>query len=263
MRGRAKLATVWALALAALVGGALSAPAAVRVGQSGWSWGNPLPQGSTLQAIEFAGARGYASGEFGTLLRTDDAGATWRGLAAGTTASLPLLQVLDADTLVVGGGCTLRRTTDGGATFARLPFSASESRCPAALKTFAFATPTVGYLVLGDGTVLRTADAGQTFARRTAVPGTPATGGAAAASDVAFVGPDTGVAVTAGGTIYRTTDGAGSWTQVFDRNNGLSQVTFVEALPTILPGSDPDVSRRPEASRSVQLGAALAMSAAP
>ena len=44
------------------------------VGHSGWEWGSPSPQGQTIEALEFEGARGYAAGEFGTLLRTDDGG---------------------------------------------------------------------------------------------------------------------------------------------------------------------------------------------
>jgi hypothetical protein len=39
------------------------AGAAVELGQSGWAWGNPLPQGNDLSALEFStGGRGYAAG---------------------------------------------------------------------------------------------------------------------------------------------------------------------------------------------------------
>ena len=55
-----------ALALAA----AAPAGATVQVGSSGWQWGNPLPQGNTIRDVAFAGAQGYAVGEFGTILAT-------------------------------------------------------------------------------------------------------------------------------------------------------------------------------------------------
>ena len=55
--------------LAALPG---LASASVQVGSSGWQWGNPLPQGNAVRAMSFAGATGYAAGDFGTLLRTTD-----------------------------------------------------------------------------------------------------------------------------------------------------------------------------------------------
>ena len=61
-----------------------ASPAAVQVGSSGWLWGNPLPQGNTIRALSFAGTQGFASGDFGTLLHTTDAGATWTGLLSGT-----------------------------------------------------------------------------------------------------------------------------------------------------------------------------------
>ena len=69
-----------AAALAAVPG---LASANVQVGSSGWLWGNPLPQGNTLRAMAFAGTTGYAVGDFGTLLKTTDAGDNWTGLPAG------------------------------------------------------------------------------------------------------------------------------------------------------------------------------------
>src|SRR3954468_10880315 len=88
--------------------------AAVHVPQSGWSWGAPTPQGNTLTAIDFVDGRGYAAGTAGTVLRTDDKGRTWAGLATGTSADLTRLQLIDANTLVVlaQNGCVLRRSDD-------------------------------------------------------------------------------------------------------------------------------------------------------
>ena len=67
----------WMLSAAACAAGLLAAAqaaqAAVQVGSSGWLWGNPLPQGNTIRALSFAGAQGYAAGDFGTLLHTTDA----------------------------------------------------------------------------------------------------------------------------------------------------------------------------------------------
>src|SRR3954452_23277477 len=90
---------------------AITANAAdVTVGHSGWYWGNPLPQGNTLRAVEFEGSLAFASGDFGTLLRTDDGGATWTGVSTGTTASLRHISIPDDKTVVVGGGCVLLRS---------------------------------------------------------------------------------------------------------------------------------------------------------
>ncbi|HEY2215919.1 MAG TPA: hypothetical protein VGH21_00385, partial [Solirubrobacteraceae bacterium] len=58
------IATVASIAMALAV--ASPAGAAVSVGQSGWAWGNPSPQGNTLRSIAFAGSLGYAVGDNGT-----------------------------------------------------------------------------------------------------------------------------------------------------------------------------------------------------
>ncbi len=70
---RAFLGACAALSLVA----ACPASAAVQVSQSGWQWGNPTPQGNTIRAMDFVAGRGYAIGDDGTALRTDDGGATW------------------------------------------------------------------------------------------------------------------------------------------------------------------------------------------
>lgn len=207
-----------ALSIAVLGLFAASAPAAsVQVPLSGWSWGNPTPQGNDLKAIAFAGGRGYAVGRAGTALRSDDGGSTWTGLATGTPADLAKLQIVDPDTVVVlgGDGCVLRRSDDGGRTFRKI-FIVAEVNCPDRVQSFDFLDKNVGYLLLRDGSVLRTTDGGQSFAKQTALPGTPAsaTGGGATAADFLFTGPDSGIAfVTSGAasSAYGTTDDGVSW----------------------------------------------------
>ena len=98
-----KTALAAALAAAALT--AVPASANVQVGSSGWQWGNPLPQGNTVRAMSFAGATGYAAGDFGTLLKTTDGGNQWSGLPVGTFQGLSVVQALDANTVFAGGGC--------------------------------------------------------------------------------------------------------------------------------------------------------------
>jgi photosystem II stability/assembly factor-like uncharacterized protein len=191
---------------------------AVQVARSGWSWGNPTPQGNSLAAVDFLNGRGYAVGAAGTALRTDDGGATWAGLATGTAADLSRLQIVDPDTLVVlgGDGCALRRSADGGATFQKI-FVVAEVNCPDKVQSFNFVDKNTGYLLLRDGSVLKTTDAGQSFSKQTAIPGTPASavGGSAAPADLLFSDASSGIAFItppgAGSQAYTTTDGGVSW----------------------------------------------------
>ena len=104
---RLRLSAALACAAALLAALPALAPASVQVGSSGWQWGNPLPQGNTLRSISFAGANGYAAGDFGTLLRTTDGGTTWSGLLSGTFTNLSEVQAIDPDAVFAAGG--LRR----------------------------------------------------------------------------------------------------------------------------------------------------------
>jgi photosystem II stability/assembly factor-like uncharacterized protein len=226
MRWRSLIGVV---AIAVSLSSVPAAQGAVTVGHSGWNWGSPSPQGQTIRAIEFDGARGYAAGDFGTVLVTDDSGTTWRGAATGTTQALNRISILDTDRVVVSGGCSVRRSDDGGRTFVRLPWTASDSRCAEPVVTTDFPTVDAGYLLLNDGSVLRTSDAGRTWSRRTAVPGTPAVLAAAAPTDLAFTTDKTGVAATSAGELYRTTDGGDSWTLVNVHALPVRDVHFVTA----------------------------------
>jgi photosystem II stability/assembly factor-like uncharacterized protein len=222
---------------AAAVIAAAVAQANVQVGSSGWQWGNPLPQGNTLRALSFAGTRGYAAGDFGTLLRTDDGGATWTGLPAGTFQSLSLVQAVDADTVIAGGGCVARRSDDGGQTFTRIAFTPIESRCNEGLAALFFTTKRSGYIARTDGTVQQTADGGDSFAQKTAIPGTRAAGGTALPTDLLFLSDATGFAATSEGKIFRTLDGGTSWNQVHASDRAVRDVVFVDTLDGFAVGN--------------------------
>lgn len=252
LRGAGVLLATIAATTAVVTGPAQAAP--VSSGHSGWAWGNPTPQGNTLRGLEFNGSRGYVTGAFGTVLRTDDGGVSWSGIQTGITANLAGLRILGSpEAIVIGGECSARRSDNGGASFSRLPFTSSDFGCGTTkLTSLSFPSTSVGYLLLGDGSVRRTTDGGQTFANRVAVPGTKATGamGAVSANDIFFTGLDVGFAVTGPasgsggpGTIYRTTDGGGSWTLVATLPQGLNGVSFAGSSAGYAVGNGNLVSR--------------------
>lgn len=218
----AALLVVAAAAMPSIAAGAVSA------GHSGWKWADPLPQGHSLQALELSGSLGYAAGDFGTLLRTDDSGTTWTALATGVTTDLNRVAIVDENSVVVAGGCTVRRSDDAGVTFARLPWTPSDARCAAPVAAIAFPSEQRGYLVLGDGTVYRTIDGGLAWSRAADLP---AAGGLGARpTDVAFTSDDDGVATTSSGALYRTSDGGTSWTLAHLAPHGLRSVDFIGKL---------------------------------
>jgi len=216
--------------------GAAGASGSVTVSQSGWAWGNPSPQGNTLRAIAFAGPLGYAVGDNGTALKTLDGGATWTGLATGTSGELTRVQIIDAGTVVIGSanGCILRVSTDGGVVFTRI-FTVAEAGCSDQVQAFSFVSPQVGFLLLRNGSVLATHDGGNTFSRQTGVPGTAASSSAGAnagidihfttaTSGIVFVGPSGG----GQSTEFRTGDGGVSWTPVTLPAANVTAVHFLD-----------------------------------
>jgi photosystem II stability/assembly factor-like uncharacterized protein len=230
VKTRAFLGSLAALSLAAAC--AHTADAAVQVSQSGWQWGNPTPQGNTIRAMDFIAGRGYAIGDDGTALRTDDGGATWTGLATGTSQDLTRLQAVTPDvvTILGGNGCVVRRSDDGGATFKKM-FVLAETECPNPMSASFFVSPQVGYLFQKDGNVLRTTDGAATFGRVTAIPGTAASaaGGTGVPGDAIFTTADAGIVFLAGSNAaFRTTDGGASWTPVTGVDPG--SVTRVKAV---------------------------------
>jgi photosystem II stability/assembly factor-like uncharacterized protein len=223
----------------------LSAPAraAVTTSHSGWAWGSPRPQGNTIRALGFSGDRGYAAGALGTVLRTDDGGATWSGTATGTTEELTRLSLPAPGSVVAAGGCETWRSDDAGETFRRLTWTQPGPACPSALAGLAFPDAETGYLALADGSVASTADGGRSGRLRSPVPGTPAAGGSAAVADLAFTAPRAGVAATTGGSVYRTTDGAASWSLAATQGEPLRAVHFATAFSGYAVGDGGTVLR--------------------
>jgi photosystem II stability/assembly factor-like uncharacterized protein len=208
-------AVLIALLLGALMG-ASSASAQVSTGHSDWGWGNPLPQGEPLNDVSFADGVGYAVGDFGIALRSSDNGATWTNLPTGLYGNLTQVDAVSATTVIFGGGCVLRRSDDSGSTFVRLPWTASDSSCPQQIAAIDFPTTDTGYLLLAGGTILRTEDGGQSWARATAPPTAPAA--------IVFSSATTGFA--AGTGIYMTTDGGTTWTEVDGTATGVSAIAL-------------------------------------
>jgi photosystem II stability/assembly factor-like uncharacterized protein len=215
-----------------------AAQAAVGAGHSGWMWADPLPQGHTIRALALRGSLGYAAGDFGTALRTDDGGTTWTALATGVARDLSHVAIADENSVVVAGGCSVRRSDDAGVTFARLPWTASDTRCAAPVAALAFPSEQRGYLVLADGTVERTTDGGSSWN----ASDLPSVGGAGGTpTDVSFTSDEEGVVTMSTGAIYRTADGGTSWVLAHVAPHGLFGVDFAGKLTGLAVGEGSSV----------------------
>ena len=210
----------------------------VNVSKSGWAWANPTPQGRTLSSIAFSGGVGYAVGFGGTALKTSNAGQSWTGLTTGTAADLERVQVLSPETVIVGGagGCVTRISEDGGQIFRRI-FNVAESSCPEPVAAFSFLSAHTGFLLLSNGSVELTEDGGESFSRKTAIPGTSASsgGGSLVGADVHFFTATAGIAFVSDphsglSSAFRTPDGGVSWTPVtLPSGARVTSIHFIDA----------------------------------
>lgn len=206
---------------------ASTASAAVVAGNTGWFWSNPLPQGNTLTKADTIAGRAYVAGEAGTIMRSDNGGATWTGIRSGLPAALSDVKTIRAvtpDTVIFASDCGLRRTDDGGATVRRLPWSSNDVTCASPIVSLSFPTTTIGYLLLATGEILQTKDGGDSWRKQTAPSGTPIAGGTAQVNDIWFSSASAGV-VSVGTNIFYTTDEGSSWTAV-QSVPGLGQLRF-------------------------------------
>ena len=124
------------------------------------------------------------------------------------------------------GGPTTRAPPSAGC-----PSPPATAGCTAQVVGVSFTSSQVGYVLLGSGTVLRTADGGRTFGQRTSVPG------GSTASDIDFVSDDVGTAVS-GGRVYRTVNGGNSWTAISAAGGGATEVRFVDPATAVAVGGN-------------------------
>lgn len=190
-----------------------AASAAIPAGNTGWSWSNPLPQGNTLDSVAVSGGRVWAGGATGTLLHSDDAGASWIAVRTGLLDDIRTIEAISPNSLVFAGRCALRRTDDGGLTVRRLAWGSSDDNCPATIQAVSFPSPLIGYLLLSNGDVYSTGDGGDSWKKQGVAPGAVATGGTEAVRDIHFNNLSTGV-LSIGGRILQTADAGQTWTPV-------------------------------------------------
>lgn len=144
-------------------------------------------------------------GQFGTVLISDDDGATWRRPRTGTWKRLRTVGFRDALHGVAGGDeGTMVRTDDGGYSWDRF-----DAGLTGTIRTIRFASDSVGYGLLDSGRVLRTTDGGDSWSvLADSIPGF---------ADALAVRDDTTLfAATSAGTIYRSGNGGDEWEAVFD-----------------------------------------------
>ncbi len=153
-------------------------------------------------------------GDAGTILRSDDVGATWKAQITPSNAWLTDVSFGDAEHgIAVGEQGTVLRTSDGGTTWSVLVTSTLEDHQTVLMNSSTegwILTTTVDPAASDPSTnditsaVLHTADGGATWTEQMAWSGVRL-------RDLSFAGADDGWAVGDDNAVYRTDDGGESW----------------------------------------------------
>jgi photosystem II stability/assembly factor-like uncharacterized protein len=198
--------------IAATGGGAISNSIGIEVipGRGWIDQSNGALTLNNLNGVHFPdGLNGWAVGDVGTILATNDAGVHWHRQTSNSTG-YSLNSVFFTGALrgfVVGSAGRILETTDGGTSWkVRTGIDTDAGR---GLNDIYFVTSSVGFIVGNTGLILRTTDGGTTWTRL--LPGVTGV-------DLLSVwatnlpGPEIRAwAVGAGGEIVGTDDGGDSW----------------------------------------------------
>jgi photosystem II stability/assembly factor-like uncharacterized protein len=131
----------------------------VKSGLSQWQLLFPLPQTNDLNSVRFVSSTmGFAVGNFGTIIKTLDAGSTWSVLSSGTSKNLNSVFFLDVHTgFVVGDSGLILKTVNSGMSWNLVPSGTVKN-----LNSICF-SPANGFIVGDSAVILKTVDAGNSW----------------------------------------------------------------------------------------------------
>jgi len=180
--------------------------------------GSPPVTYETLFSVVFpTPLLGWAVGERGTILHTEDGGMSWKTQASGSSVLLSSVAFAAPQSgSAAGDDGTMLHTEDGGQTWKAQTKGSRRMQTSVAL---AFTTAQLGWAVDGN-TIVHTEDGGRTWTKQ-------ASDARTWLRSVAFVTPQSGWAVGLNGAILHTEDGGQSWkTQASGITAWLRSVTF-------------------------------------
>ncbi|HLX12964.1 MAG TPA: YCF48-related protein, partial [Bacteroidota bacterium] len=171
-----------------------------------WQMVSPLPQGNNLNAIEAVnGDTLVAVGDYGTIIRSSNAGATWlvEANVDADTDSYWAVQFMSPTTgWAAGDDGIVLRTSDGGITWTDLEFPYYNS-----VYGMSFTSSTTGWICGGQGLLMKTTDAGTTWVDQSPSDLFLSLGA------MQFLSSTTGFAVGDSGLFIKTTNGGTSWSE--------------------------------------------------
>ena len=186
-----------------------------------WFWLNPTPQGNSLHDVLIDDTKGIIVGSSGSIVLSDDGGATWFSIETFTNNNLASVCKSEFNKYFIAGDKnTLLKSFDGGHTWewCEVPVNTN-------LTQVFFVNPDIGFCTGDDGVILKTTDGGENWSL-------VYTDNTIELKSIFFTNEINGVAVGKYNAILHTTDGGLSWTPAecfFPIFFKLKKVTFTSA----------------------------------
>ncbi len=168
------------------------------------AWVTPLPQGNTLNSAWFFNANtGFVVGEFGTILKTTDAGKSWTIVESKTTENLQKVAFIDdKNGFIIGQKGALLLTYNGGASWMVKSLNTYSK-----LVDMHFVNSTTGFILTERTDLFKTDDGGRNWSK-IQLP----TREQLRAMD--FSNLNNGVIIANRNDLLRSTDGGNTWSVI-------------------------------------------------
>jgi photosystem II stability/assembly factor-like uncharacterized protein len=195
-------------------------------GISQWEWLYPNPQGNRLNDLFFIDPDtiGFAVGDRGVILKTENKGINWSQMDSVTTNELNSGCIAGNKGFIVGDNGLILKTTDNE------NWNKLESGTHYRLNSIEFTDDNAGYIAGYKGLILKTADAGESWQLLNSET-------LYSLYSICFITPDLGIIVGDSGLILRTTNAGETWDkQSSGTQLGLLDVHFSSATIGYITG---------------------------
>ncbi|SCW50072.1 YCF48-related protein [Mucilaginibacter sp. NFR10] len=198
----------------------------------------------SLNDATYAGTRIVAVGTGGVILKSDDAGQTWKKVNSGITNDFYRVQFTSSKTGYISGQSPpMLKTEDGGNTWFPLTWPPSPQYASGFTNMY-FASDSVGYVVTNSNaynpsSIFKTTDGGHSWNQLSY------TNYESNFYGVWFTDKNTGFICGSSGTLVRTTDGGNTWQAIsvsaVGSSTAFSNITFVSAKVGYMTSNSGDV----------------------
>jgi photosystem II stability/assembly factor-like uncharacterized protein len=201
-----------------------------------WHWQNPLPQGNSINNINFVDTNvGWSVGNAGIILKTTDGGNHWYNQPTGVSSNLVKIQMLsNLIGWVVGDNGVILKTINGGEDWQIVPSGTTYYN----FNDVAFVNENVGWVVGDWGRILKTINGGTSWITTVFTY----QGSSYEFSGIYMLNEQNGWIVSKGNLFLSTNDSGTNWiVHTEGSNSGFSDIQFTDDLHGWISTSQPKI----------------------